>query len=554
MDLFENPFYILGATPRDNRQRIVELAEERSLVLNPEICNKARADLLHPRKRIAAEVTWLPGVGPNKANKLVESIHNSTDDVLEYKDLPVIAKTNLLASTLIRLKEFDSDDCRDIMSLLILSYEDIVASDTFKLINEDRIISSFPILNDILIVEEELYRIRTFYHDTCNKILDQLESSRLINTLIYLVKNLTFTGNYHPPELLEGIIDNYEVSIQELIKKQKSVIDDIIYKLKISYNSKQDNENIKVLVNDLRKEVSIWAFFLKPLQISKSSIGLEFNQGHSVYIDIRNLSVEISNKYYDYKISKELFDILSTNELYYDRLEEEIQQDKIILTELLNENEKETIMNELRKLCDVSIKKAEIKPAKANLEAQRIINNARRSFIKLREIDLPDNELNNIRDYVSLCVSQCAIIFCNETNNHKMAIKILNDAKRLAKLDETINYIRNNLNTIEEMNHLTNDVEPIKSTPWLGTMNGVGFTIYGKDEDDSTTGSYVATYYFVFLWLPILPIARYKVFPKGGGYRFMGKRPLRVFDWIHIMVAVALLVWFIFHMAILMSS
>jgi len=523
-------------------------------VLDPDVCSKARADLLHPRKRIAAEVTWLPGVEPNKANKLVESIHNSTDDVLEYKDLPVLAKTNLLAATLIRLKEFDSDDCRDIMSLLILSYEEIVASDTFKLINEDRIISSFPILNDIVVVEEELYRVRTFYHDTCNKILDELESSRLINTLIYLVKNLTFTGNYHPPELLKGILDSYEVSIQELIKKQKSVIDNIIYKLRISYNNKQNDEHIKVLVDDLRKEVSIWAFFLKPLQISKSSIGLEFNQGHSVYIDIRNLSVEISNKYCHYKISQELFDILNTNELYYDRLEEEIQQDKIILTKLLNENEKETILNDLRKLCDVSIKKAEIKPAKANIEAQTIINNARKSFTKLKKNGVKLKDLENIEDYVSFCVSQCAILFYNKTNNQKISIKMLSDANKLARLEETINYINRNLDTIKDNGSLENDVIPIKSAPWLETMNGVGFTIYGSDEEDSSTRSYVTTYYFVFLWIPIFPIARYKVIPEGGGYRFLGKRPLRTFDKIHLLVAIALLVWFIIYMANLMSS
>ena len=33
MDLLQNPFYILTASPRDNRQRIMELADERSLLL-----------------------------------------------------------------------------------------------------------------------------------------------------------------------------------------------------------------------------------------------------------------------------------------------------------------------------------------------------------------------------------------------------------------------------------------------------------------------------------------------------------------------------------------
>ena len=73
-------------------------------------------------------------------------------------------------------------------------------------------------------------------------------------------------------------------------------------------------------------------------------------------------------------------------------------------------------------------------------------------------------------------------------------------------------------------------------------------------EADKSTGSYITTYYFVFLWIPVFPIARYKVILEGGGYRFIGKRPLRTFDKIHLLVALALLLWFIIYMANLMSS
>ena len=83
MDLFETPFYILRATPRDNRQRIVELAEERSLVLDPDVCNKARADLLHPKKRIAAEVGWLLGVSRTTQDDLLTVIRESPLNLLQ---------------------------------------------------------------------------------------------------------------------------------------------------------------------------------------------------------------------------------------------------------------------------------------------------------------------------------------------------------------------------------------------------------------------------------------------------------------------------------------
>ena len=68
MDLFQNPFYILNATPQDNRRRIMELADSRSLLHDPEECREAAATLTHPRRRLAAEMAWMLGVLPKHVN------------------------------------------------------------------------------------------------------------------------------------------------------------------------------------------------------------------------------------------------------------------------------------------------------------------------------------------------------------------------------------------------------------------------------------------------------------------------------------------------------
>ena len=43
--LQQNPFTLLGVTTRDDRRRIVEQAEEKSLELDHDACQKARSDL-----------------------------------------------------------------------------------------------------------------------------------------------------------------------------------------------------------------------------------------------------------------------------------------------------------------------------------------------------------------------------------------------------------------------------------------------------------------------------------------------------------------------------
>jgi hypothetical protein len=95
--------------------------------------------------------------------------------------------------------------------------------------------------------------------------------------------------------------------------------------------------------------------------------------------------------------------------------------------------------------------------------------------------------------------------------------------------------------TLQQMRHEA-DLSPISSAPSLSTVNGIGFKLYGSADSDPTTGSYLATYYFVFLAIPIFPICRYRVTSNGNSYRFFGKAPLRPFDKWHLAVSIGLIV------------
>ena len=98
MDLLQNPFHILNASPRDNRRRIMELADERSLLLDSSECMEARSDLTNPRKRLSAEVAWLPGIGPKRVGEVLSLLESSPTDLLAVDKLSSIARANLLAS------------------------------------------------------------------------------------------------------------------------------------------------------------------------------------------------------------------------------------------------------------------------------------------------------------------------------------------------------------------------------------------------------------------------------------------------------------------------
>jgi len=78
---------------------------------------------------------------------------------------------------------------------------------------------------------------------------------------------------------------------------------------------------------------------------------------------------------------------------------------------------------------------------------------------------------------------------------------------------------------------------PVKSAPSLSTINGMGTTLYGHSNYDERTNSYLATLYFVLLWIPLFPLGRYRVrYVPPRSYSFLGRVPLRKGDKWHIAI------------------
>lgn len=74
------------------------------------------------------------------------------------------------------------------------------------------------------------------------------------------------------------------------------------------------------------------------------------------------------------------------------------------------------------------------------------------------------------------------------------------------------------------------DMRPVRSAPSLVRVNGIGCGVYGSRDHDAETGTYVTTYCFSFLFIPLLALTAYRVAraPEGGWY-FLGRVPLSSF-------------------------
>jgi C-terminal repeat of topoisomerase len=197
----------------------------------------------------------------------------------------------------------------------------------------------------------------------------------------------------------------------------------------------------------------------------------------------------------------------------------------------------------LRTICETAAKAADANPASADNEAHRILSATSQILSKLASSGIPQDILDRAKDEVALAVMHCAVAFGNKTEKWKPCIAILEQSLRLAATSDVKARITENLQTVRKNNTLYGDLTPISSAPSLSTVNGIGFALYGCTDQDPATSSHLATYYFVFLAIPIFPICRYRVASTGSGYRFFGKAPLRTIDKWHLAISIGLIIW-----------
>lgn len=116
------------------------------------------------------------------------------------------------------------------------------------------------------------------------------------------------------------------------------------------------------------------------------------------------------------------------------------------------------------------------------------------------------------------------------------ALKTINEYLYNETTEESL---KKSLREIKEVieERVTKSGAPISKAPTMYTLNGVGtkYTLNGVG-----TKIYGDTLYFVFLFVPIFPIARYNLENQGNSYSFHGK--LELHKWQNIWRSIAILV------------
>lgn len=337
--LKQSPFHLLGATTRDDRRRIVELAEEKSLTLDGDVCTKARSDLTTPRNRLAVEIAWLPGVSPNSARVLVGNLHNHIDLIKKATTAPALAKANLLAAAIDLLDpEIDADLWCDWIVEFAYTVDMIDPEDVLREINEDRSVSGFPEVKGLEQIEVQLHERQRYYTDTLKVALNRFSSKKLVDVVTRVVETTTDTGEEHGASLIHDLVERYEADANRYLQPEAENIKKLAEAIRQA--APKGESSIKPLVDKLIKVVSKWDSVAQPIQLSAKARGLDHDLSHEVANTIRSLGIDLFNKHEMIDTANQLTRILQELFAELPEMVEKLDQDLETLNEI-HESRKE---------------------------------------------------------------------------------------------------------------------------------------------------------------------------------------------------------------------
>ena len=204
MDFLQNPFYILNVAPQDNRRRIMEQADARSLFQDPEECRNAATTLTNPRRRLLTEIAWMPMTTQKRADEILALLESSFRNSPEFgrsgmselahvrnrlsldEQMP-IARVNLLVAGLVRLINHSSDGVSRWILEIDSASADINPTHVRAAINAARNVAGFsPVqLSD---TEAEVQNLQDYYRRVITSALDSLSVTQRAGAMTHVVE------------------------------------------------------------------------------------------------------------------------------------------------------------------------------------------------------------------------------------------------------------------------------------------------------------------------------------------------------------------------------
>ena len=428
--LHQSAFAVLGVTTRDDRRRIVELAEEKSLELDHDVCQKARSDLTNPRTRLGVEIAWLPGVSPRKATQLVGGLLNDPMAIREESGLPTLAHLNLLAAAFEAVDgKHDADDLAEFIVETAYLAEELTPEEVLRDINEDRVASRFPEVNSLDQIEAELTERKRYYRTAIKDALDRLPPMTLIQVMTETVDGVTAGGEDHAPGLIDDLVDSYEVETQGVLHKEAENVHKLIKAARDHAGSGESA--VKPYVDKLDAVARNWDKIAQPIQLSSKARGIDHKASRDLAYEIRSLAIDLFNEHDMLKEAQRLTSLVQEIFAEVPDVSEKVGEDAEALADIRQRRNESAAIEPIQNLVAEVLKSIDRCPSTANNDGERLLTEGM-SLLRAAQIKTNSPTYREAQNILAAGIMQCAIAFGNQTSKWVPCISLLQKALEIA--------------------------------------------------------------------------------------------------------------------------
>lgn len=454
MDLLKNPFHVLGATTRDDRHSIMDLAEEKSLLLDPDECMEARSILTNPRRRIAAEVAWLPGIDPTLFDLVLRHLDSPNQNLLNITGLTHIARANLLVSGLSRLSNLPSSNIVEWILAIAKASEDTKSETVCVILNEDRRASGFPKITDLSAIDDEIRNQKSHYRQVLTSVLENLLVAERASVLTMAIETSTGNGKYQCPILIEDLILSYESGVQDSLEQKQKIIEAQDKKLRVMTGAKNPDTILQPIVDQLIQTVKEWDTLAQPIQLTKKDRGERHAASFEIAWRVRELAIHLFNEYGKLDFSQQIINMLKEVFSEVIEVDERITADSEAL-------EKQAILTKnFEKFEDITTQVEKLKAASDAKQSDYTLTPMVNQLIETVNTWNTITQPAEVNEAVVLVVRGIALHLWNEHQKSDFSKKILNALKTVfVALPEIADQVTKDLTDLEEQTHLVRSME-----------------------------------------------------------------------------------------------
>jgi len=344
--IHRNPFWVLGATTRDDNHRIIELADEKSLQLDDDVCRKARSDLITPRHRLRAEIAWLPGVSPSKARHLILALQERPLQIADDGGLPTLVRANLMASA---FQWEDGGPANDFARRspneaagFILRFSHLVDSidpeEVLRDVNEDRSVSGFPEIRTVEQIESELAELRRQYLNVVKEALNRMPPAALVEALVQAVRVDTNHGEEQAVRFLDDLVDVYQSETKGFLDGEMAKIDALLDGARGV--AKAGATAVSPIISNIQDVARNWVKVAEPIQLSLKSRGIEHDTSQRIAYRIRSLAIDLFNEHDLMDQAQQITELLQTLFAYVPDVAARVEEDADAIRSIAAKREK----------------------------------------------------------------------------------------------------------------------------------------------------------------------------------------------------------------------